>query len=90
LAYLVSKPSDQPGLADTGLPGHAERDGIADPGGLEGGVEAMQLSCATYEMRGRNGPRHGDEYAPHSLGWELVGRSSGWKFFSTRHRAAIT
>jgi hypothetical protein len=90
LAYLISKPSDQPGLADTSLPGYAERDGIADPGGLEGGVEAMQLSCATDEMRGRNGPRHGDEYAPHSLGWELVDSSGGWKFFPTRHCAAIT
>ena len=31
-----------------------------------------ELNHATDEMRGRDGPRHGEEYAPYSLGLEPV------------------
>jgi hypothetical protein len=36
---LLGEPRHQPGLADAGLAANTERDRIADPDGLESGVQ---------------------------------------------------
>jgi hypothetical protein len=63
---------DQPRLTDTGLAAYTERDGIAGLCRLEGGMQTAELNYTTNELRGREGPRHGDEYAPYGSRWELA------------------
>jgi hypothetical protein len=73
MADLLGKPGHQSGLADAGFAGYAQRDCIAGLGGVEGSVQTTELSCATDEVRGRDGPRHGEEYAPYGFGLEPAG-----------------
>jgi hypothetical protein len=67
---LLGEPCHEPGLSDTGLAGYIERERITGLDGVQGGVQTTELSCATDEVRGGDSPRHGEEYAPYSLGLE--------------------
>jgi len=73
MANLLGEPGHQPGLPDPGFAGYAERDGVASLCGVEGGVQTAELSCATDEVRGRDSPGHGEEYAPYGFGLEPAG-----------------
>jgi hypothetical protein len=70
MVNLLGEPGHQPGLPDPGFASYAERDGLASLRGVEGGVQTAELSCATDKVRGRDGPRHGEEYAPYGFGLE--------------------